>query len=169
MAQQAAILDGVNGARLRVRTPGKYIVLCLFVPVAVIALGAGIWLNTVSNRSIAALEYRMSASGAKAAYFKLPAFLVDLAPDQNGRTAFLKIRASISLGDEDANTTAEHIEALQPAVNERLTFFLRELRPEDFESSDGMERVKAEMLRRINLVIAPVRANDVVIEELVIQ
>ena len=169
MAHDAALIDGFNNGRVRVRTPGKHVVLFLFLPVIIVALGAGFWLNFVSQRSIAALEYRTSVTGTKTAYFKLPEFLVDLAPDYHGRTTYLKMRASISLNQEDPGKTAEHIEAIQPVVSERLTFFLRELRPEDFAGSDGMRRVKAEMLRRINLVIAPEWVNEVIIEEIVIQ
>ncbi len=169
MVHDTALIDGFNKGQVRVRTPGKHVVLFLFLPVVIVALGAGLWLNFVSERSIAALEYRTTATGTKTAYFKLPEFLVDLAPDYNGRTTFLKMSVSISLDEKDAGKTAEHIEAIQPAITERLTFFLRELRPEDFDGSDGMQRVKSEMLRRINLVMAPERVDDVVIEEIFIQ
>lgn len=170
MAQNAALANGSGRVRVRVRTPGKYVVLFFFVPTAIIAVGAGLLLNMLDRRpDVAAVEYRQTESGEKAAYFTLPAFLVDLTPDLNGRTAYLKMRASIVLRDETATETAEQINAVQPAVVERLTFFLRELRPEDFQGSEGMARVKREMLRRVNLAIAPAAADEVVIEELVIQ
>jgi len=170
MAQEAALLTGAKEARKRVRTPGKHIIMWLFAPVAVVAIGAGLWLNMASNRAaVAALEYRTNGSGVEAAYFVLPDFLVDLSPDENGRTAYLKIKAAIALDHEQAKDSAVSIEAALPQVVERLTFFLRELRPEDFHGSAGMARVKREMARRVNLVIAPVVASDVVIEELVIQ
>lgn len=170
MAQNATIKTGIQTGRVRVRTPGKYVVLFLFAPVILVALGAGLWLNTVSHHSAsAALEYRKTSNGEKAAYFALPIFLVDLSPDANGRTAYLKMRASISLGEKDAAGAAVQLEAVRPAMTERLTFFLRELTPEDFDGSEGMARVKREMLRRVNLLIAPASANDVIIEELVIQ
>jgi len=92
-----------------------------------------------------------------------------LSPDLNGRTAYLKMRASIALSDVETNKVAEQIEAAQPVVVERLTFFLRELRPEDFQGSQGMALIKREMLRRVNLVIAPSSAGEIIIEELVIQ
>lgn len=170
MAQNAALAGGMGGARMRVRTPGKYIALILYFPVVIVAIGSGLWLNMVEQRAaLATLEYRRSTSGEKEAYFGLPEFLVDLAPDRNGRTAYLKMRVSLALRGEEAKKTAEKIDAVKPGVIERLTFFLRELRPEDFEGSEGMARVKREMLRRVNLVIAPASADEVVVEELVIQ
>lgn len=170
MAQMAALANGMSGARMRVRTPGKFIVLILYFPVVIVAVASGLWLNMVEERALlAAIEYRRSVSGEKEAYFGLPEFLVDLAPDRNGRTAYLKIRVSLALRGQDAKKSAEQIDAAKPAVVERLTFFLRELRPEDFDGSEGMARVKREMLRRVNLAIAPAAADEVVIEELVIQ
>ena len=162
--------SGRRRGGVRVRTPGKYIVLSLFVPVMVVALGAGIWLNVISQRSaLAALEYRKTESGVETAYFTLPEFLVDLSPDKNGRKSYLKMRASIVLNDVDVKEIATDIEAVRPAILERLTFFMRELRPEDFEGSEGMLRIKREMARRINIVIAPRHVEDVVIEEFIVQ
>lgn len=170
MAQDAALANDMGGARVRVRTPGKYVVIFLFFPVVMVSIGSGLWLNMIERRTaVAALEYRKSDSGEQEAYFTLPEFLVDLAPDRNGRTAYLKMRVSIALRGEEAETTAEQIDAVQPGVVERMNFFLRELRPEDFEGSEGMARVKREMLRRVNIAIAPAEADEVVIEELVIQ
>ncbi len=171
MSQASAIVNAIPGnARVRVRTPGKYIVLWLFAPVFLVAIGAGLWLNVKSRETqIAALEFRTNASGDEGAYFTLPEFLVDLSPDRNGRTAYLKMQAAVALNGADAETVASVIETKQPLVVERLTFFLRELRPEDFAGSESMARVKREMARRVNLVIAPEVARDVVIEDLVIQ
>lgn len=168
-AQQGAFtLDGAR-ARIRVRTPGKHVVLYLFAPVIVIAIGSGLWLNEVTTRNLTALEYRKNSIGEQAAYFNLPDFLVDLSPDRSGRTAYLKMRVSIALRHADVSKTAQHIDTLEPVLNERLTFFLRELRPEDFSGSESMARIKSELLRRVNLVIAPQEAADVIISELVIQ
>ena len=170
MAHESALSSGIGEGRVRVRTPGKYIVLFLFAPVAIVALGAGIYLNTIENRSnIAALEYRSAADGAQNAYFNLPEFLVDMAPDLDGRTAYLKLRASIAIKDAEPAKIAAQIEAVKPQLVERVTFFLRELRPEDFDGSESMERVKNEMLKRANLVLAPASVDSIIIEELVIQ
>jgi flagellar FliL protein len=46
--------------------------------------------------------------------------------------------------------------------------FLRELRPEDLSGSQGSYQLRMEILRRVNLVIAPAKANAVLIEEMLI-
>lgn len=170
MAQSSALGEGMNELRIRVRTPGKYIVLFFFFPVALISAAVGVWMDFSEMAArVPALEYRADADGGEKAYFNMPDFLVDLAPDVEGRTSYLKMHASIALDETEAAAAAERLHALQPAVIERVTLFLRELRPEDFEGSEGMQRIKREMARRINLVIAPARVDDVVIEDLVIQ
>ncbi len=93
-------------------------------------------------------------------------FLVDLSPDQLGRISYLKLNAKLVA--EDGAALAE-IKEMQPFIKERITFFLRELSPEDFEGSEAMARVKAEMLKRANLQLTPGAARDVVIETIVIQ
>lgn len=144
--------------------------MILFVPVSLVALGAGIWLNFEERRAaFEAVEYRQRADGLREAYYSLPEFLVDLRTDDDGRTGYLRVKASILLGHDHMAKTVHHIDALKPMLTERLTFFLREMRPEDFDSSEDMNRIKREMLRRVNLVIAPNTADDVIIEDLVIQ
>lgn len=170
MAHSPALAESMDGTRIRVRTPGKYLVLFAVVTAAIAAGAVGLWLNMREDGAdLAAVEYRQTEEGGRAAYYNLPEFLVDLSPDRSGRTAYLKLSASIALAGAGIDEQAEKIDAAQPAIAERLSFFLRELRPEDFEGSEGMARVKREMLRRVNLVIAPMSADDVVIEDLVIQ
>jgi len=170
MAHEAALFRTATIGRARTRLPGKHIVLILFAPVVLVAIGSGLWLHHVKERSIAAaIEYRQLQNGARAAYFPLPEFLVDLQPDASGRTSYLKINASISLPADDAKKTAAILEGAEPAIVERLTFFLRELRPEDFKGSEGMARVKREMARRVSLVVDPAIVSDIVVENLVIQ
>lgn len=153
----------------RVRTPGKYIVMSAAAFIVVAASMAGAWRSYDTRaRPVEGLEYRPSADGRRTAFYEMPDILVDLSPDKNGRTAFLKLSVSINI-DDDATTLGSALEAKAPMLNERLTFFLRELRPEDFAGSAAMRRVKTEMLRRVNTVLDPLAADDVVIEEMIIQ
>jgi len=153
---------------VRVRTPGKYFVLALAA--ATIVVSAGVVFSrhapsiTASNKP--SLE---TVKVGRAHYVPLPEFLVDLAPDRRGRVAYLKLSASIEVDHHESDELLAHIAAARPAIIERTTFFLRELQPEDFQGSAGMARVKRELLRRVNLVLGPVNADDVVINDLVIQ
>jgi flagellar FliL protein len=150
--------------RRRVRLPGKYIVLggmgvAAAAAALVGALRAGGPQSAEPAASVVATESRQLA---------LREFLLDLAPDRDGRTAYLKLRAVVAFQDGDP-AAAERAAVSRAAIEERIGFLLRGLTPEDFEGDDGLGRVKAEMLRRVNLVIAPEVAQDVLIIGLVIQ
>jgi len=157
--------------RRRARTPGKHIVA--FVAGAVLVVGGAA--SILKSADYAAPASRRAADPldpvrvGRVTYVPLEEFLVDLSPDYSGHVSYAKLAASISLSGPAAARAVERIEVLRPEINERLTFLLRNLRPEDFEGAEGMARVKAEMLRRVDLVIAPERADDVVISNLVIQ
>ena len=170
MAQQEALLNNSYTNRVRVRTPGKYVFVFLFAPVIIVAIVAGFWLNHAKEQSrLAALEYRTSKHGVETAYFSLPEMLVDLAVDQDGRKSYLKMNVTIVLNENNTKQTARLISDKQPLISERLTFFLRILRPEDFSGAEAMERMKAELKHRINLIIAPDMIENVIIEDLIIQ
>jgi len=154
--------------RVRVRTPGKYIVLSVLAALSVVAVSVTIADRAplFTTQSQTALE---TVKVGKTHYVPLPEFLIDLSPDRSGRITYLKMSTSIVVKRGQEQQTLERIAAVQPYIIERTTFFLRELQPEDFHGSEGMARVKGELLRRVNLVLGPVKADDVVINDLVIQ
>lgn len=83
----------------------------------------------------------------------------------DGRTTFLKLKLTFELEDEDA------VEALQPnapRLKDMFTTFLRELRPEDLQGSAGSYNLRMEILRRVNLTIAPAKVKAVLIEEMLV-
>jgi flagellar FliL protein len=83
----------------------------------------------------------------------------------DGRPTFLKLKLTLELPDQDA------VDALEPEVprlKDMFQTFLRELRPEDLSGSQGSYQLRMELLRRVNLVIAPSKANAVLIEEMLI-
>lgn len=151
-------------ARVRVRTPGKHIVMFVTAAVVIVAAAINLTKSSPQSRVFNDRQSQAAQSGGKAV--ALNDFLVDLAPDRNGRVAYLRLSAVVMA---DSNDAAAAIDANRVAIAERLTFLLRGLSPEDFAGSDGMTLVKDEMRRRVNLVIAPARARDVVISDLIIQ
>ena len=60
------------------------------------------------------------------------------------------------------------IEPNRPRLQDMFQSFLRELRPEDLAGSQGSYQLRMEILRRVNLVIAPAKINSVLIEEMLI-
>lgn len=103
--------------------------------------------------------------GENVVFVSLPEMLVNITgPD--GRPAYLKLRLTLEAPDEETVTSlTEHI----PRLSDQFNGFLRELRTEDIAGSAGAYRLRLELLRRVNLVIAPRQINAVLIEEMLVQ
>jgi flagellar FliL protein len=54
-------------------------------------------------------------------------------------------------------------------VVDAFQIYLRELRPSDLEGSAGIYRLKEELLRRVNLAIAPARVESILFKEILVQ
>jgi len=97
-------------------------------------------------------------------FYTEPDIVVNMqTPD--GKPTFLKLKLTFELPD---HTTADTLDAEAPRLNDVFQTFLRELRPEDLSGSEGTLMLRAELARRVNLVIAPSKVNGVLIEEMLI-
>lgn len=97
-------------------------------------------------------------------FYTLPDVVVNM-QTADGRPSFLKLKLTLELPDHD---TAEVLNPNMPRLQDMFQVFLRELRPEDLSGSQGGYQLRTEILRRVNLVIAPSRANAVLIEEMLV-
>ena len=61
------------------------------------------------------------------------------------------------------------IAALMPRVKDQFQAYLRELRLEDTQGSEGVMRLKEELLRRVNVAAAPYKVRDVLIQDMIVQ
>ncbi len=98
------------------------------------------------------------------AYYALPD-LVSNIQSADGRPQLLKLKIALEFSDENA---AEDVTPAIPRLVDMLQGFMRELRPEDMAGSQGEFEIRMEILRRVNLVIAPTQAKAVLIEEMLI-
>ena len=97
-------------------------------------------------------------------FYTLPDLLVNIqAPD--GRPTFLKLKLTLEMKDA---ALAEHLQAEMPRLQDMFQGFLRELRPEDLAGSAGSFQLRAEILRRVNLIAAPGEVDAVLIEEMLV-
>ena len=97
-------------------------------------------------------------------FYTMPDITVNM-QTADGRPTFLKLKLTLELPDEDA---VETLDPNMPRLQDMFQTFLRELRPEDLSGSQGSYQLRMEILRRVNLVIAPSKANAVLIEEMLI-
>ncbi len=98
-------------------------------------------------------------------FYTLPDMVVNIqSPD--GRPTFLKLTLTLEMHDADV---AHSLQGQMPRMQDMFQGFLRELRPEDLAGSAGSYQLRAEILRRVNLVAAPGKIDAVLIEEMLVQ
>jgi flagellar FliL protein len=107
----------------------------------------------------------MITQGEGVMFVALPEMLVNIT-NVDGRPAFLKLRLTLEAPDEE---TVAALTPQVPRVTDQFNGFLREMRTDDLSGSAGAYRLRLELLRRVNLVIAPAQINAVLIEEMLVQ
>jgi len=107
----------------------------------------------------------MISYGEDVVFVALPEMLVNITgPD--GRPAYLKLKLTLEAPNEETVAAlGEHV----PRISDQFNGFLREMRTDDLAGSAGAYRLRLELLRRVNLTIAPLQINAVLIEEMLVQ
>ncbi len=101
---------------------------------------------------------------AEPVFYDMPDFLVNLSgpPPQH----YLKMRVALQLADKES---VPRLEAEMPRILDGFQTFLRELRPEDLEGSQGMLNLKEELMRRLALATQEPIVKDVLFKEIIVQ
>ncbi len=98
-------------------------------------------------------------------FFTLPDMVVNI-QSADGRPTVMKLGLTLEMHDADV---AYALQSEMPRMQDMFQGFLRELRPEDFAGSAGAYQLRAEILRRVNLMAAPAKVDAVLIEEMLVQ
>ncbi len=98
-------------------------------------------------------------------FYTLPPMTVNI-QSSDGRPTYLKLKLTLEMKDADLAGT---LQEQQPRMQDMFQGFLRELRPEDLAGSAGSYQLRAEILRRVNLIAAPSKVDAVLIEEMLVQ
>ncbi len=146
---------------------GKRMVVFIIIPLLLLLLVGG-----------GAAAYFLGVFGGKAeeaevkpelpkvtVFHDLPDILVNL--NASGRQAsYLKLK--VALEHQEPLSTPK-LNELMPRVIDNFQVYLRELRPDDLVGSAGLYRLKEELLIRVNQAVAPIKINDVLFKEMLIQ
>ena len=92
-------------------------------------------------------------------YFTTPELLANI-QSADGHSAYLKLQLTFECSDDE---TVDLLQSSMPRVNDVLQGFINELRPEDLTGGAGDILLKQEILRRINLILAPHKIDSVLI------
>jgi flagellar protein FliL len=100
------------------------------------------------------------------AFLTLPDILVNVSTADQQRPAYLKLKLTLQVADAE---TADAISPALPRIMDQYTGFLREMRMEDVSGSAGYARLQLELLKRVNLAVAPAVVEAVLVEEMLVQ
>ncbi|MGH6948705.1 MAG: flagellar basal body-associated FliL family protein [Kiloniellales bacterium] len=151
---------------------GRKLVLFIILPLLLLVMGAaGAYFSGLADSLLgggedaAAMEEHVEEASGPSAFFELPEMLVNL--NSAGRKAnYLKV--SLSLEVATAEDVA-HLQSVLPRIIDNCQVYLRELRIEDLRGSAGLQRLREELLMRINAAAEPVAVKDVLFREMLVQ
>ncbi len=171
MADQAAAADDVEiEATPKGGMNGKKLVLFIVLPILLLVGGlagaffAGL-LDPLLGKAEPVVEEEVAPVASKAVFYDLPEMLVNL--NSSGRkNTYLKISISLELVREEDRT---ELATLLPRVVDNFQVYLRELRIEDLRGSAGLQRLREELLIRVNTAAQPIEVRDVLFKEMLVQ
>lgn len=167
--QVAEELPELRGRKL----PIKKLLIVILPILLLLGVGGGLYVTGVLDSLLSMIKGGSSSASAKpdsksvqpAVFMDLPEMLVNL--QSNGRKqSYLKIRVALEL---DNPADPPRIEAVMPRIVDAFQVYLRELRVEDLQGAAGMHLLREELLTRVNAAVKPVKVDDVLFREMLVQ
>ena len=160
--------DGVDGeSRKGFFARRKGLLIGFGGAVVLLAIVGGAWKFGVfdGNPPPAEGEETAEAAASPAYFVNLPDITVNLT-NADQQPHFLRVSITLEVADSE---TVDIINDYEARIQDVFQIYLRELRATDLDGSAGMYRLKEELLRRINLAIAPARVEGVLFRQVLIQ
>ena len=152
----------------------KLILMAAAGLVVLIGVGAGVYFSGLlgggkdAEQAGKAEEADVAAANAApiaAHYLDLDEMVITLG-GVGRKSSFLKMRLSLELRSPEDEA---RIKAILPRIVDNFQVFLRELRIEELQGSQGLYRVKEELLARVNAAAHPTKVRDVLFREMLVQ
>jgi flagellar FliL protein len=154
-----------EGAQGEATAPKSKLKLIIIAGAAAVLLlvGGGVWFVFFRGH---AEHHEPVAVAPKPVFIDVPEMTINLAGAAGERIQYLRVKAVLEVKDDKM---VEQIKPTMPRVTDALQTYMRELRSSDISGSAGLFRLKEEMLRRVNLAVAPGQVTTVLFREIVIQ
>ncbi|MGF1591689.1 MAG: flagellar basal body-associated FliL family protein [Kiloniellaceae bacterium] len=150
---------------------GKKLVLFIILPILLLVGGlAGAYFTglldpLLGRQDPAAAEANEKPAEVQTIFYDLPQMLVNLNTGER-RNNYLKIAISLELTSQQ---DSDALDALLPRIVDNFQVYLRELRVEDLRGSAGVQRLREELLLRVNTAVYPIEVRDVLFKEMLVQ
>jgi flagellar protein FliL len=168
MAEEA-VAEGEAAPPVRKkRMSGKKLVLFVILPLILFGGGgAAAWFLLFQGQE--PVEGEHAEAEAEAAhppvYYDLDEMTVNLST-QSKRNSYLKLKLALELGAPEDSETLPNV---LPRVVDQFQIYLRGVRVEDLQGSDGLQRLREELLLRAQKAAAPATVKDVLFKVVQIQ
>jgi flagellar protein FliL len=160
--------EGAEGEGAPKKSKKKIIIIGLLALLLLLAgLGAAYYFGMFgAQEEHAAVELGPDGKPIeKPIFYTLPEFLVNL--NTGGKqSSFLKATVILEVAQQGE---VPQVEANLPRLLDAINTYLRELRPSDLAGSAGIQRLREELLLRANKTLAPIKINDVLFKEIIVQ
>ncbi len=175
MSEETDDAEGGEGDGDKKKVSGKKLILFVVLPLLVlIGAGVGVYMSGMLDPLLGieeekTEEQKAEAEAEKAAqpghFLALDEMTVTL-NSSGSRTRFLKLQLTLEL---EKQADEARIQAVMPRIVDNFQVFLRELRVEELEGSQGIYRIREELLSRVNAAADPVEVKDVLFTDMLIQ
>jgi flagellar protein FliL len=143
---------------------GKRLTL-LSLALLLFAGGGTYYLSIIKKNASQNAESTDKIADKKTVYVEAPDLFVNINAGQ-GKSRFLKLSITLQVtGQSNAN----NIKANLPRITDSFQVYLRELRAEDLNGSAGMFLLKEELMRQVNIELAPARVQNILFKEMLLQ
>jgi len=168
-------LEGANGeegkgSSSRKFGKKKFILFASIGLVVLVGAGTGVYFLGLlggggAEHTRAEREEVAEVPPAAAHYLDLDEIVITLG-GVGRKSSFLKMRLSLELASPEDEV---RIKAIMPRIIDNFQVFLRQLRIEELQGSQGLYRVKEELLARVNAATHPTKVRDVLFREMLVQ
>ena len=157
---------------------GKKLVLFILLPVLLLGVGGAAAYFLLRKKDPKAEEHAAAAAEDAHATEEAsgePQVYVGLGVDHGlqvnlvstgKRTSYLNLDLWLAVKNEEEG---KKLEAVMPKVIDQFQIYLRSLRVEDLQGSDGVQRMRDELLVRAKAAAKPVEVQDVLIKSMLAQ
>lgn len=139
---------------------------------AVVVIGAGLYFvlgigkSQPAGQAAAGGQTIAVPAAAQDFIFNLPEMTINLNGGSKDGDSFMKLTVALEVADQKMMTD---IQPRMAKVIDAFQVYLRELRPSDLEGSAGIYRLKEELLRRVNVAVAPAHVDGILFKEILVQ
>ena len=172
-----AVTEEAGNGVARKKLSGKKLVLFIILPLLLLG-GGGVaaWFLLFPHDDKANITASAQASteqaddaaeddGAPPTFVEMDEMLVNLA-SSGPKPNYLKLKLSLELGSAEDQ---KKLEEVMPRIIDQFQVYLRGVRVDDLQGSEGLQRLREELLMRARMAGKPVKIKDVLFKTVQVQ